>query len=395
MKILIVTTRVQYPPFKGDKLKVYNIVRHLAREHSVRVLCLSQNKSEEKGLAGIRALGAEIESVRHTLPRSLLGAFTGLFSGRPIQVSLYRSKRLGRRLAETVESDPPDVIYFHFIRSAQYAEYVNRKDVVRVLDFTDAVSLYLTRFVAATRNPIAKLAIRNERNRVAKYEPVAERFDTAFICSEIDRDYLKEKGIRANFRILPNGVDTEAFVQSDDVPDEDRIIFTGNMPYFPNEDAAVYFTKVVFPRIVDSIPNARLYIVGRKPTRKIRGLASGNVFVTGFVEDIADEYRKSAVAVAPTRFGAGTLNKVIEPIVLGVPVVATSIAARGLPESAQPYVDVADDADEFARKVIAIMKEGNKRRRRSSDVLDDVRRILSWENIVREFEEYLKTRVRK
>lgn len=394
MRIIIVTTRVPYPPHKGDKLKIYNIVRHLAGQNKVKVLCLSRGPSESELLSGIRALGAEIETVQHSMLRSLLGAFLGLFSRRPLQVSLYRSGKLGRRLAEIVRDEEPDVVYYHFIRSAQYIEYVDRNRTVNVLDFTDAVSLYLTRFIDAVRNPLTKFMIRFERGRISGYEHIAERFDTAFICSEFDRDYLKGKGIKANFQILPNAVDTESFSRSDVGVDQKRIIFTGNMPYFPNEDAVLHFTRKIFPDILAVIPDAKLFLVGRKPTRKIRKLASENVIVTGFVEDIVTEYQKSAVAIAPTRFGAGTLNKVIEPIVLGVPVVATSIAVRGLPARVQRYVQVAQSDAEFSAKVVELLKKGAEGRVSTVSELDEVRAALSWKTVVSEFETYLKSRTR-
>lgn len=389
MKIVIVTTRIPYPPHKGDKLKIYNIVKHLAEHNEVKVLCLSRSSSESKYLDGIRSLGAEIETVHHSLLRSFLGAALGLFSRRPLQVSLYRSRKLGKRLAEIVATDKPDVVYYHFIRSAQYVEFVPAGRTMNVLDFTDAVSLYLTRFAAAVKNPFIKLVVLFERDRIAGYEKIAESFDTTFICSEFDRNYLLEKGINAKFEILPNAVDTAAFVGKDIRPEKHRIIFTGNMPYFPNEDAVLHFVRDIFPNILREIPDARLYLVGRRPTRKIKRLASENIVVTGFVEDIVSEYQRSAVAIAPIRFGAGTLNKVIEAVVLGVPVVASEIAVRGLPALVQKYVEVAADDSEFASRVVRILR-GNAGPNPAEKIdLDEVRATLSWKRVVGEFEAYL------
>jgi glycosyltransferase involved in cell wall biosynthesis len=389
LKILIVTTRIPYPPFKGDKLKIYNIVKHLAKRNSVKVLCLAKNSSELKYIDGIRSLGAEIEAVRLSTLHSLLNVGLNVFSNKPNQVSLFKSRRLGKRLAEIVNEDSPDVVYFHFIRSVQYVEDMPRSAAFKVLDFTDAVSLYLSRFVETEKNPFIRLLVRNEKNRIEEYEHIAEKFDACFICSPLDRDYLINRGIKADFRILPNGVDTDMFRKSNEALDENRIIFTGNMPYFPNEDAVVHFTKVIMPKILEKVPSAEFYVVGGSPTRKIRRLASSNVIITGFVENISAEYQKSAVAIAPMRFGAGTLNKVIEPIVLGVPVVATAIAVRGLPDAAQKIIQIADNPDEFASAVINILT--HKSARKSYKELEGIRESLSWEKIVGDFEGDLRT----
>ncbi len=391
MKILIVTTRVPYPPYKGDKLKIYNVVKHLAKSNSVKVLCLADGRSDLKNIDGIRSLGAEIEAIPHSSLHSFFNVGTGALTRRPIQVLLFKNNRLGKRLSQISREEHFDVIYFHFIRSAQYVKYVPQNSALKVLDFTDAVSLYLSRFVESEKNPVIRWMVKNERDRIAAYERIAENFDTCFICSPLDRDYLINKGIKADFQILPNGVDIEAFKRSNETLETNRIIFTGNMPYFPNEDAVVHFARDIMPKILKKSPDAKLFVVGGSPTRKINSLASENVIVTGFVENIAGEYLRSAVAIAPMRFGAGTLNKVIEPIALGIPVVATSIAVRGLPSAAQKAVRVADTPEEFADAVVDILR--GKNGRMPCNELDEIREALSWEKIVEDFERYLRTRI--
>ncbi|MGO9480954.1 MAG: glycosyltransferase, partial [Candidatus Kryptoniota bacterium] len=93
-------------------------------------------------------------------------------------------------------------------------------------------------------------------------------------------------------------------------------------------------------------------------------------------------------AIAPMRFGAGTLNKIIEPIVLGIPVVATSIAVRGLPDAAQKFIEVAETPGEFASAVINILK--NKKVRELYKGSEEIRESLSWAKIVADFESDLK-----
>jgi polysaccharide biosynthesis protein PslH len=167
------------------------------------------------------------------------------------------------------------------------------------------------------------------------------------------------------------------------------------MPYFANYDAAIYFSEKIFPKILREIPDAKFYIVGQKPPLKIRNLASRNIFVTGFVPDIKAEYIKSAVNVAPMRFGAGTLNKVIESIALGVPVVGTSFAVNGLPKELYKFIFVADDVDKFADQVIAILKNPKIREELMEEGKKTIRNLLSWKNVVNGFESYLVEEVSK
>jgi len=138
--------------------------------------------------------------------------------------------------------------------------------------------------------------------------------------------------------------------------DINRIIFTGNMPYYANYDAVIYFAKEIFPLVLMEIPDAKFYIVGQNPPMRVRSLASQNIIVTGFVQDIITEYLKSTVNVAPMRFGAGTLNKIIESLVLGVPVIATPIAIEGFPSEIKKIINVASGSKEFAKQVIRFLQ---------------------------------------
>jgi glycosyltransferase involved in cell wall biosynthesis len=319
-----------------------------------------------------------------------------MFGKLPFQAAWYKSEKMKGKVAELYNSQKFDVVYYHLIRSAQYFNKpLENGKPLNILDFTDAVSLYLKRFADVEKNPVKKLLIKVEQKRVEKYEKIAEKFHALFICSEVDKKSLIDSGLNIDIRILNNGIDVDYF-QSDEIKyEKNRIIFTGNMPYFANYDAAIYFAEKIFPKILKEIPEAEFYIVGQKPPLKVRNLASRNIFVTGFVPDIKAEYVKSAVNVAPMRFGAGTLNKVIESIALGVPVVGTSFAVNGLPKELYKYISVADDEDIFAEHVISILKNSKIREELMCEGKKVIRDMLSWKNVVNGFESYLAGEVSK
>ncbi|MCX8011480.1 MAG: glycosyltransferase family 4 protein, partial [Ignavibacteria bacterium] len=239
------------------------------------------------------------------------------------------------------------------------------------------------------KNPLKRKFIKIESERILQYEKNAEYFDRVFICSTVDKEHLIKNYINADIKILNNGVDIEYFHTDSMAYESNRIIFTGNMPYFPNYDAVFYFSQEIFPIILKEIPDAKFLIVGQKPPRAILKLQSENIIVTGFVEDIKSEYIKSAVNIAPMRFGAGTLNKVIESLALGVPVVATEIAIAGLPKELQKFVFIANDKHDFAEKVISVMNNPEIRNRIFTEARQAVREIISWEKVVSNLEQEL------
>ena len=391
MNILIITTRVPYPPYRGDKLKIFNIARQLSKNNSVTILTLLRSKSQIKEIEELKKHNFNVIFVKISFIESCLNIIKAIFSNIPFQVAWYSSQLMQTETSKLISSGSYDVTYFHLIRSAQYLPRLdNTNSVLNVIDFTDAVSLYLDRFTKIEKNPVKRLLLKIEKRRVETYEKIAEKFHIVFICSEVDRDYLIKREIKANIKILRNGVDVDYFKAEDVKREEKRIIFTGNMPYYANYDAAIYFSNEIFPLILREIPDAKFYIVGQKPPYRIKALASENIIVTGYVRDIRIEYLKSSVNVAPMRFGAGTLNKIIESVVLGVPVVASQIAVDGLPDEIKRTIIVAKDSVDFANQVIKIISRHEFQNSSSEKEKQALIESLSWENIVKKFETDLK-----
>jgi len=395
LNVLIITTRIPYPPYRGDKLKIFNIAKQLAKRNTVTIITFLRSRNQIKEIEELKKYNFKVIYIKISILESCINIIRAIFSSIPFQVAWYRSEEMHKKIKELIVDENYDVAYFHLIRSAQYIVNNTDNSVLQVVDFTDAVSLYLDRFTKIEKNPVKKYLLGIEKKRVEKYEKIAEKFNVVFICSEVDREYLINKDVKANIKILRNGVDIDYFVQDQIKYEKNRIIFTGNMPYYANYDAAIYFAKEIFPQVLKQVPQAKFYIVGQKPPLRVRALANDSVIVTGYVQDIKKEYLKSAVNVAPMRFGAGTLNKIIESIVLGVPVVATPIAAEGLPDEIKKYVCVINDSNDFANQVVQFLKDTKLREQFKEQDKSVIRESLSWENIVNQFNIDLKIELSK
>lgn len=381
MRILFLTSRFPYPPYRGDKLKIFNLIRQLSARHEIMLLSFIQNRSEEQWVPELRKYCAQVR-VRH-LPtvRSLGNCLMAVASRKPFQVAYFCSATMRRDVDEAIREFRPAVIHTHLIRMAPYA--ADLKQAVRVVDLTDAVSLYLRRFAGIQRNPIKRLALHMELYRMSRFESVIAKFDRALVCSSIDRDALQATVPNAQIRIMENGVDLSAFAPRRDGEQSEprRVIFTGNMSYYPNADGARFLAQEIFPLVRAEVPDARLYIVGQRPPQSVRALAGDGILVTGFVEDIRAEYLRSAVAVSPIRFGAGTLNKILEPLALGVPVVATSCGTEGLGLLPGRDLLVAEDAKGLAFHIIRVLTDPVLQRGLAEAGPQSVRARFGWEAI--------------
>ncbi|MCX6171131.1 MAG: glycosyltransferase [Ignavibacteriales bacterium] len=393
MKILIITTQIPFPPFRGDKLKIFNICKILVKRNEVKVVTFLRKSSEARYVEELKEKGINVEVVKFPYFKSILNLFRSVISAVPFQVSAFYSKKMQSKIFELTSVEKYDVIYFHLINTAQYLPFINDIDALKVIDFTDALSLYLTRYLDYVKNPIKKMIYKLELGRIIRYEKTAKSFDTLFICSDVDKDFLARQKIHDNIQCLLNGFDENAFKYEFIQAERFRIVFSGNMPYFPNQDAALYFVKEIFPIVLLKVPTAKFYIVGQNPPKEILDLQSENIIVTGFVSDIKKEYLLSEVNVAPIRIGAGTPNKIIESLALGIPTVATSMSVNGFPDELKKFVFTADTPELFAARIIDIFNDGSIRGRLMKEGSELVHRLLGWNRIVENFEDYLNERV--
>jgi glycosyltransferase involved in cell wall biosynthesis len=393
MKILIVTPRIPYPPYRGDKVRVFNIVKNLSFNNQVYLLTVIRRRKEVEYVKFLKNLGIDVHYVYIPIVCSLANLVKNIFSKLPFQVAWFYSKKIGKKLNEIVETQNVDVVYYHMIRTAVYKNIKSPKRVLKVIDLVDAVSFYLSGFAKYVKNPIKKILIKWEAARVRAYERISEKFDLVLVSTERDERILKELSIKANFKVLPNGV-SDNFLRAEpnfDEFDRDRILFTGNMPYWPNYDAALYFIKKIFPIVLSEIPFAKFYIVGQNPPIKLRKMQSENIIITGFVENLISEYLKSAVLVAPIRFGSGISNKVLEALSLGVPVVCTSLIADGFPDFVRKYLYIADEPEKFAELVIHIIRNPSIRIEFVHKARNELIKIFNWNNITNDLLKAFKT----
>lgn len=390
MKILMVTTRLPFPPYKGDRLRIFNMAKYLAKRNEVKVIAIIRSKKEISYIDDLRKYNIEVMPILMPIWRSLVNIMLGLFSKKPFQVLWFFSSEMKKKVVEIISKDKPDVVFYYLIRGAQYFVENEKMNYLSVVDLIDAISLYLERFEKSEKNPLKRFLIKEEFKRVSEYEKISERFDAAILCSNFDLCYLKSKNIEANFKVIYNSVDDSFFNDYEPIAyDSKRISFIGNLSYFPNSDAVYFFTHEIFPQILKEEPEAKFYVVGQNPTRKMRRASSKEIIITGFVKEIKYEYLKSAVVVAPIRFGAGMQNKIVEALALGVPVVATSIAVNGLPDELKELVFVSDNSTEFAKNVITVIRDPGIRKQVQMR-RHIVKEILGLDVIGQKLECYLK-----
>jgi glycosyltransferase involved in cell wall biosynthesis len=158
------------------------------------------------------------------------------------------------------------------------------------------------------------------------------------------------------------------------------------MNYFPNTDAVLHFHRHVFPLIKREVPAAQFIVAGMHPTPPIRRLTNHDAEVTGFVSDIRQYLARASVCVVPLRLAMGVQNKILEAMAMGVPVVATSVANRGINATPGQEILVADDPQSFATATVSLLQDASLRETIAKNAQKFVEQHFSWEKNLNELD---------
>ncbi|HET8572817.1 MAG TPA: glycosyltransferase [Edaphocola sp.] len=387
MKLLFTANRFPYPPYRGDKLKIFHLARILSQDHELHLITFLQDNRDRQFLPELEKYFTKIHLVPLSKTQSYINCLKAVFSQMPFQAYYFKSARMAAAISALHTQERFDAVHVQHLRMAQYWARFN--DIPRILDLPDAYSLYWKRRIKALSG-IQRWFARTEQRRVYRYEQVLGKYDLTLVCSKEDRNYLMAEHHLKNIDILPNGVDTDAFAGDHDYRQNNIILFTGNMDYAPNVDAVIYFSKEIFPAIRQRFPGTKFVIAGQRPVKKVLDLAGPAIEVTGFVKDLSMLYRRAAIVVAPLRFGAGTQNKVLEAMAMGVPVVSGRIGFEGLGIRSGEGVILATATGPFIESCCRLLSDAALRKATGEKGKARIRENFAWPVIARKLESRFK-----
>lgn len=350
--LLFLAHRIPYPPDKGDKIRSWNVLRHLARHARVSLAAFVDDPDDWRHRGVLDELCEEVHLVPLDPARAKLRSLRGLLTGEALSVPYYRD----RRMAEWVrERTTVDAVYAFSSTVAPYVTGPGWETTRRVFDFVDVDSDKWRQYAERKRGP-ARLLYARESRRLLDFEreTASEADLTLFVSEEEAALFRRLSGLDAErVRGLPNGVDVTYFDPAaalDEPPPEQSPtgtgpwwVFTGAMDYWANVDAVSWFVEQVLPLACERTPDAQFVIVGSKPTDEVVALGDRpGVYVTGRVPDVRPYLRRASVVVAPLRIARGIQNKVLEALAMAKPVVATPAAAEGIDARSGTHLLVAD-----------------------------------------------------
>jgi glycosyltransferase involved in cell wall biosynthesis len=185
---------------------------------------------------------------------------------------------------------------------------------------------------------------------------ILNEFDLLWTCSQADFDKYSQLGIRDKaLRVVPNGVDTfkQSFISA--IPNQETIIFVGNLGYKPNIDGVLWFYREVWPILKEHFPRLEWQLVGSWPGREILEIAKGDIRVAANAPSVRPYLEMAAVSICPLLSGSGTRLKILEAFSSGVPMVSTSIGAEGLEVEDGVHLYIRNSAEGFADAISKLL----------------------------------------
>ncbi|GAA4387151.1 glycosyltransferase [Hymenobacter koreensis] len=355
MKLLVLLSRFPFPLDKGDKLRAYHQLRHLAQQHTVCLFALTDEDVTPEAHAAVAPLcagGLHVHRLRK--PGIGLNMSLGLLKGWPFQVGYFYDAAAAQKVAALVQGFGPDALYCQLIRMAEYARPFAHQ-LPLTLDYMDVFSTGMKRRAGkapAWQRPVFEL----EAHRLRQYEAECFAwFRHHTIISDQDRQLIDHED-RQRIQVVPNGIDTEYFRPGAVPADEPfELVFCGNMAYHPNVEAAEWLAQEILPAVQVQHPQARLLLAGTTPAARVLALQSGHVKVSGWLPDIRTAYASARVFVAPMRTGTGLQNKLLEAMAMGRPCVTTPLANNALHATPGQHVLVGQNTAELAQYVTELL----------------------------------------
>jgi len=386
MKILWVKAGGLVPTDSGGKIRSYNILRELARNHSITLFSFYPAHPNDIH-PQLKTIFQQVVCLPLDLPAAksfgeLYDYSVRLFSREPYNITKFCRPQVRRALQHLLAQETYDVIVCDFIMPVGVIPW--DWPCPKILFTHNVEAMIWRRHYEVARNPLWKaLSWREWKTMAAAERRYLQKADHVLAVSDNDRDEFLRFLDPSKITVIPTGVDVEYFKPNPEPAAPHSLVFTGSMDWLPNEDAIFYFVKEILPLIRQQVPGVSLCIVGRKPSPRLQQLAATetNIELTGWVEDIRPFMARGSICIVPLRIGGGTRLKIFEAMAMAKPVVSTSIGSEGLPVRDSEHLLLADDPSKFADAVITLLRDSERRTRISLAARQLVEQNYSWAQV--------------
>lgn len=351
MRILQLCYKPPFPPVDGGTLAIGSVTRGLLHAGcEVKVLTVSTDKhpfSIDK-IPQDFPLSTSIESVYIDTRVKPLSALYNLLCGESYHVRRYINSSFESRLVQILENEQYDIVHVESVFLTPYVKTIRRhsdaKVILRAHNIEHRIWNQLSR---GERNPFRKWYLKHLAMALEAYERGhVNDYDGVICITDQDAEVYRQMGCRRPLCAVPFAVEPYR-IPENLVVKPFTLFHVGSMDWKPNIEAIDWFLSKVWPTIHRELPEARMFIAGRRMPQRLLNSRIDGVSVVGEVDDAMLFMADKSVNVVPLLSGSGIRVKILEAMSMGKPVVATSVAARGIKYTDGENLLIADTPQDF------------------------------------------------
>lgn len=358
MKLFVILSRFPYPLEKGDKLRAYHQLKSLSKTNEIILCTLTDTSVKDEWIKNLEAFCSQVHVFKLNKALIYFNTIKQVFTHTPYQIGYFYQRSVNRKIQKLITAEKPDHIYCQLIRTTEYVKNIHT--IPKTLDYMDALGKGMYRR-AEISSGIRKKLFQIEGKRLSEYENrIFDYFNHHTIISKQDRKFINHPQ-QDKIAIIENGISSAFSNYEKKVEKKYDLIFTGNMNYPPNVECACFIVNDILPILQKNNANVSVLLSGANPHQRITDLSQNkNVTVTGWVDDIRDSYAQGKLFVAPLFIGTGLQNKLLEAMAMGLPCITTTLANNALQAVDQESILIANNAEDFAKTIIGLLKDQSR-----------------------------------
>jgi sugar transferase (PEP-CTERM/EpsH1 system associated) len=384
LRVLWLTPYLPYLGRHAGAGRMYHLLKRIAKGYRVTLLTFIEDEEEKRFLPELESMCEKVIAMPRIPPWRWQ-----LFPYEPFYEFL--TPAMEQALEDCLVERDFDLIQLEYTQMACYARKTFGTPTLLTMHEVDSAAC--ARRARVESNPILKARwFYNYLQVLDREVALLRRVDAAICVTDADMGELRKFCTSVPTHVINTGVDPDYFRPPEQPATGHRLVFVGAFRHEPNVDAMTYFCRKVLPLVQAEVPQTELYIVGSEPPPAIVSLASiRGVHVTGFVPDIRPFMAAGSVYVVPVRLGAGIRGKILEAWGMAMPVVATTVACAGLRHRDRENLLVADSAEDFAARVVSLLKDPARRTYIGQEGRKAVEQCYAWDAVASQLDILYRT----
>lgn len=380
----MLTPYLPYPLVSGGQIRTYNLLKNLQHKHDITLFSLIKDDQDRQYIKHLEPLCSKVQIFkRSSKPFTLKNILRAGFSRQPFVVTRNLVPETIHTVRQELESQPYDLIH---AETFYMMPNIPKTHIPIILVEQTIEYLGYQSYAQSSKMWPIKPLLYADIAKIKYWEKYYWQYCSRLITmSQNDKDFILEESPQINqIDVVANGVDVEYFNQvPKKLPKNPTILFVGTFSWLPNRQAVTYLVEEMWPIIKKQVKNAKLSIVGFRPTPEILAYnQQKDVTVDGGVEDIRTAYAHAHVLAAPVNWGKGTRYKILEAMATRTPIVSTPLAVEGI-AGIEPgkHVLVGDDPKELAQLTVKLLQDTSLQKHVAKSSYELVSTKYNWHAI--------------